>query len=116
MPEVQQIQLSKVPPAPLTGNNSPHRLLDFFKGLISPEPPNSWQQIYNPTEEGVTLALTRRGTPTWTEEDFQQLLVTLGCAGYGWLIPVGVCRQLEEMRQKKQLAQSRPRRKGRGKQ
>jgi hypothetical protein len=82
--------------------------VDFFKSLIYPESPNSRQQIYNPSEEEVTLALTRRGTPTWTEEDFQQLLVTLGCAGYGWLIPVGVRQQLEAMRQKRQLAQSRP--------
>ena len=82
--------------------------MDFFKSLIYPESPNSRQQIYNPSEEEVTLALTRRGTPTWTEEDFQQLLVTLGCAGYGWLIPVGVRQQLEAMRQKRQLAQSRP--------
>jgi serine/threonine protein kinase len=109
VPEVQPLQLSKVQPAPVTGNNSTHWVVDFFKSLISPESPNSWQQIYNPSEEEVTLALTRRGTPTWTEEDFQQLLVTLGCAGYGWLIPVGVRQQLEAMRQKRQLAQSRPR-------
>ncbi len=50
-----------------------------------------------PTEEEITLALTRRGRPTWTDADFQQLLYTLGCAGYGWLRPEGVRRELEEM-------------------
>jgi hypothetical protein len=35
--------------------------------------------------------------PTWTEEDFQVLLHTLGCAGFGWLRPEGVRRELEEM-------------------
>jgi len=50
-----------------------------------------------PTEEEIRLALTRRGKPSWTEEDFKQLLHTLGCAGYGWLRPEGVRRKLEEM-------------------
>jgi len=54
-----------------------------------------------PTEEEITLALTRSGTPTWTEEDFQRLLYTLGCAGYGWLRPEGVRRKLGEMAKKR---------------
>jgi hypothetical protein len=37
------------------------------------------------------------GTPTWSEEEFQGLLHTLGCAGYDWLRPEGVRRQLEAM-------------------
>jgi hypothetical protein len=36
-------------------------------------------------------------SPSWTEEQFQGLLHTLGCAGYGWLRPEGVRRQLEAM-------------------
>jgi hypothetical protein len=50
-----------------------------------------------PTEEELALALTRRGSPTWTKADFQRLLSGLGCAGYGWLRPEGVQKQLEEM-------------------
>jgi WD40 repeat protein len=50
-----------------------------------------------PTSEQVCEALTRRGKPTWTEKDFQDLLFTLGCAGYGWLRPEGVRRELEWM-------------------
>jgi predicted Zn finger-like uncharacterized protein len=48
-------------------------------------------------EEEIALALTRRGRPTWTAEDFEELLYTLGCAGYGWLRPEGVRSQLEKM-------------------
>ncbi|MCU0486620.1 MAG: protein kinase [Anaerolineales bacterium] len=54
-------------------------------------------QDRQPTEEQITLALTRRGKPTWKEEDFKGLLTTLGCAGYGWLRPEGVRRELERM-------------------
>jgi WD40 repeat protein len=44
-----------------------------------------------------TSALKRRGKPNWSEENFQKLLYILGCAGYGWLRPEGVRRQLEAM-------------------
>jgi hypothetical protein len=50
-----------------------------------------------PSEEEISLALTRQGKPAWTEEDFQALLYTLGCAGYGWLRPEGVKAKLLEM-------------------
>jgi hypothetical protein len=51
--------------------------------------------------EGVelVLALSRRGKPTWAEEDFKHLLYTLGCAGYGWLRPEGVRRELENTKE-----------------
>ena len=48
-------------------------------------------------DDAVTMALTRRGNPSWTEDDFQQLLYTLGCAGYGWLRTGGVRQELEKM-------------------
>jgi len=54
-------------------------------------------QDREPTEEEIALALTRRGKPAWVEEDFQQLLHTLGCAGYGWLQAEGVRRKLEKL-------------------
>ena len=50
-----------------------------------------------PTEEEIRLALTRRGRPKVTKADFQKLLDTLGCAGYGWLREEGVMAQLKEM-------------------
>jgi hypothetical protein len=51
----------------------------------------------DPSEQEITLALTRGGKPSWTEEDFKQLLCKLGCAGYGWLRPEGVRRELENL-------------------
>ena len=51
----------------------------------------------DPTEDELQSVLTRRGKPLFTGEDFQRLLDTLGCAGYGWLRPEGVRRKLEEM-------------------
>ncbi|MGJ5674164.1 MAG: WD40 repeat domain-containing protein [Nostochopsis sp.] len=47
---------------------------------------------YNPTS-----VFTRRGIPTWSEDDFQNLLYTLGCAGYGWLHPQVVRDHLGKM-------------------
>jgi hypothetical protein len=37
------------------------------------------------------------GRPTWTEEDFQELMRQLQYSGYGWLRPEGVKRELEKM-------------------
>ena len=54
-------------------------------------------QNRQPTDEEVTRALTRRGQPEWSEGDFQGLLYTLGCAGYGWLRPEGVRLELDGM-------------------
>jgi WD40 repeat protein len=48
-------------------------------------------------EEEPGRSLSRQGQPTWTENDFQELLRTLGYAGLGWLRPTGVRRQLEQM-------------------
>ncbi len=50
-----------------------------------------------PTEDEIRKALTRCGTPVWTEEDFQALIIQLGPAGYGWLRPEGIKRELEAM-------------------
>lgn len=48
--------------------------------------------------------LIRHGAPQWSEGDFPSLLYTLGCAGFGWLRPAGVRRQLEVM--KSELSES----------
>jgi len=50
-----------------------------------------------PTGEQLELALTRRGAPTWTDADFQQFITQLQHAGYGWLRPEAVKRELEKM-------------------
>jgi hypothetical protein len=56
----------------------------------------SLPQDHNPTEEEIRLALTRRGQPSWTEKDFQDLIRQLQYAGYGWLRPEGVRKELEK--------------------
>ncbi|OYE04592.1 protein kinase domain-containing protein [Nostoc sp. 'Peltigera membranacea cyanobiont' 232] len=50
-----------------------------------------------PSEEEIGLALTHYGIPTWSKEDFQNLLYTLGCVGYGWLRPETVQQVLERI-------------------
>jgi WD40 repeat protein/formylglycine-generating enzyme required for sulfatase activity/serine/threonine protein kinase len=51
-----------------------------------------------PRDEEVTLALTRRGMPTWTDQEFRQRLcgLLLGCGGLGWLRADGVQREVEK--------------------
>ncbi len=49
------------------------------------------------SDDLLTLALTRAGRPNWTDEDFKRLLTTLGDAGYGWVRPEGVRRELQRM-------------------
>lgn len=41
--------------------------------------------------------VTRKGSPRWTDKDFQQLLTQLQHRGYGWLRPEGVRGKLHEM-------------------
>ena len=49
------------------------------------------------TDEDVKLAIERPDRPLWSDDDFKSVLYTLGCAGYGWLRPEGVRRELERM-------------------
>lgn len=42
-------------------------------------------------------AHARQGRPKWDEIDFNQLLYTLGCAGYGWLRPESIQKKVHEM-------------------
>jgi WD40 repeat protein len=50
-----------------------------------------------PSEGELSLALTRRGRPDWSEDNFTHLLFTLGGAGYGWLRTEGVRQKLGQM-------------------
>ncbi|MEM9540201.1 MAG: protein kinase family protein [Cyanobacteria bacterium P01_E01_bin.42] len=67
--------------------------------ILLPSPQQIAKRSYKLTKEEIQLALTRHGTPTWTEEDFQNLMKTLGEAGYGWLTNEGVYHQLEKMKE-----------------
>ncbi|WP_265265207.1 protein kinase domain-containing protein [Spirulina subsalsa] len=76
---------------------------DWLQARFTKHLPRLFFKKTNPfaylSEEEIRLALTRYGSPDWTEEDFQQLLRLLGEAGYGWLNPEGIRKQLEIMSQ-----------------
>lgn len=57
-----------------------------------------------PSRKEIRLALSRQGEPVWTDADFQDLLDTLGCAGYGQLSPEIVRQWLVEMQSSWQAA------------
>ncbi|MGK7929336.1 MAG: serine/threonine protein kinase [Spirulina sp.] len=69
------------------------------KTIFFPSSQAQKKQAYNLSDEEIQLALTRSGTPTWTDEDFQKLMKTLGEAGYGWLTSEGIYQQLEKMKE-----------------
>jgi WD40 repeat protein/serine/threonine protein kinase len=52
---------------------------------------------YASTDPNHPECLLRRGHPTWKDGDWLNLLQTLQYAGYGWLRPDGVARELERM-------------------
>jgi tetratricopeptide (TPR) repeat protein len=52
--------------------------------------------------------LGRWKKPKWEEQDFQGLLMELGYCGYGWLLPEGVRRRLEQMAKEWQGPQNNP--------
>jgi WD40 repeat protein/serine/threonine protein kinase len=63
---------------------------------------------HQPTQTEITRALTRSGRPCWNDRDFKHLLQTLACAGYGWLKPEGVRRELMTMAATRNEVTSRP--------
>ena len=85
----------------------------FLDWELEDRQPSDWEDGARPFLEtfltnkmlvSMTGGLTKRiwslfqpDKPTWTNEDFKQLIYTLGCAGYGWLRPEGVRRELEKM-------------------
>lgn len=69
--------------------------LDAFLTLHTPYAAKLDEQR-TPSEPDVVASLTRRGKATWTESDFNELILTLQRVGYGWLRPEGVRRELEK--------------------
>jgi hypothetical protein len=49
------------------------------------------------TEKEITNALTRRGLPAWTNQDFDMLLCDLAFAGYGYVRSEVIRCELENM-------------------
>jgi len=83
-------------PEPTTWDEGARPYLDIFLTLHTPFA-GQLPQDREPTDEEITLALTRRGMPSWSEEEFQEFMRSLGLRGYGWLTEEGVRRKLEEM-------------------
>jgi len=57
-------------------------------------------QDHAPSEEEIRLALTHRGKPSWSEQEFNGLIRQLQYVGYGWLRPEGVRNELDRMTKK----------------
>jgi len=83
-------------PPPADWDEGARPYLENFLSLHTPYAA-SLPRDRQPSEEEVQHALTRRGTPSWTEDDLKDLLNRLCYAGYGWLRPQGVRKKLEEM-------------------
>jgi WD40 repeat protein len=95
--------------APADWDERARPYLEMFLSLHTPyvEPPpqrkrgrSSLARLFQsaPTEKESEPSLKRQGPPVWTDSDFQGLLRTLGYAGFGWLRPESVHRQLARMR------------------
>jgi WD40 repeat protein len=83
-------------PAPADWDEGARPYLESFLSLHTPyaaELPRD----HTPSEEEIRLALTHVGKPSWNEQEFDALIRQLQYAGYGWLRPDGVRKQLEEM-------------------
>ncbi|MFN8489554.1 MAG: protein kinase [Caldilineaceae bacterium] len=61
--------------------------------------PADWDEGARPYLQSFLALHTPReqSKPSWSDEDFQRLLKTLGFVGFGWLRPEGVRRKLAEM-------------------
>ena len=55
------------------------------------------QTPYVGTDPVSPEGMTRRGRPSWSDEDFRGLMRELGYRGYGWIHPEDVKSMLEKM-------------------
>ena len=86
-------------PSPADWDEGARPYLESFLSLHTPYAAEL-PQDHAPSEEEIRLALTRRGKPSWNEKEFEALIRQLQYAGYGWLRPEGIQRELEKMTQK----------------
>jgi WD40 repeat protein/serine/threonine protein kinase len=104
--------------APTDWDEEARPYLEMFLALHTPyaAPPSAAPRGRSPlarlfkstaNEDELARSLTRRGSPQWMERDFQELLRTLGYAGYGYLRPEAVRRQLMRMARSRQGNSSR---------
>ncbi len=81
---------------PTDWNDGARPFLEIFLTLHTPYS-QKLPEDREPSEEEIQYALTKQGKPSWSEQDFQGLIKQLQHAGYGWLRPEGVRRELEKM-------------------
>jgi hypothetical protein len=86
-------------PPPADWDEGARPYLESFLSLHTPYAAEL-PQDHTASEEEIRLALTRRGKPSWSEQEFDALIRQLQHAGSGWLRPEGVHKQLEEMARK----------------
>jgi len=83
-------------PPPADWDEGARPYLESFLNLHTPYAAELRQE-YAPSEEEIRLALTHCGKPSWNEHEFDALIRRLQYAGYGWLRPEGIQRELEKM-------------------
>ena len=83
-------------PEPADWDEGARPFLENFLVLHTPYQQES-PQVGTASGEDNTLAVTRAGSPQWTDDDFSNLLAVLRRAGFGWLRPEGVRQKLDEM-------------------
>jgi len=75
------------------------RVKPYLETFLTLYTPSSGKLLQDrvPSENEITLTLTRQGRPIWIEVDIKRLINELGTRGFGWLRPEGVRKKLEEM-------------------
>ena len=97
--------------APLDWDDGAAPVLKAFLTLHTPYEGTVPEGV-KPSERDITRALTRRGKPSWREDEVVQLFYRLGCAGYGYLNPHSVIEMLQRLaRQRTRFSAFRLRRK-----
>ena len=86
-------------PEPADWDDGAQPYLETFLTLRTPHA-GRLPKDRKPTEKEIAAALTRRGRPKWNDKHFEWLINQLRDAGYGWLRPEGVRRELKKMTRK----------------
>jgi len=83
----------------LAGTSGAEVRVEVLDWELEDREPCDWDEAARPYLETFLVqrvATSSRGIPAWSEDDFEALMYRLGSAGFGWLRPEGVLRQLEK--------------------
>jgi len=87
-------ELETVPPSDMDERINPY-LINFFNSHI---PYGENFKAGNLTEEVIKKGLKRQGKPEWSDKDLKDLWETLKYAGYGYVRPEGIKKELERLK------------------